>query len=140
MGRVLSKVLKEDLISVSSNNYPVMSELGLEAMSSHIRSMSCILFRITVSMNLCGGRRVVFRRIHTLLVPLSRSMQAVVIHNGTYLNLPLATPLTSCVLINAPQVGYIENEKYTFWEHNIMDQELSVTQDGESVIVGGYLN
>ena len=37
-----------------------------------------------------------------------------------------------------PQVGCIENEKEMFWEH--MDQELSATQDGESVIVGGYLN
>ena len=38
----------------------------------------------------------------------------------------------------APQVGYIENEKETFWEH--IDQELSATQDGESVIVGGHLH
>ena len=35
----------------------------------------------------------------------------------------------------APQVGCIENEKYTFWEH--LDQELSATPDDESVIVGG---
>ena len=39
---------------------------------------------------------------------------------------------------DAPQVGCIDNEKYTFWEH--LDQELSATPDGESVIVGGYLN
>ena len=38
----------------------------------------------------------------------------------------------------APQVGCIENEKQTYWEH--MDQELSATPDGESVIVGGHLN
>ena len=37
-----------------------------------------------------------------------------------------------------PQVGCIENEKEMFWEH--MDQELSATQDGESVIVGGDIN
>ena len=34
--------------------------------------------------------------------------------------------------------GRIENGKETLWEH--MDQELSATQDGESVIVGGDLN
>ena len=39
---------------------------------------------------------------------------------------------------SGPQVGCIENEKETFWLH--MDQELSATLDGESVIVGGYLN
>ena len=38
----------------------------------------------------------------------------------------------------SPHVGYIENEKETFWEH--MDQGLSATHDCESVIVGGYLN
>ena len=38
----------------------------------------------------------------------------------------------------APQVDCIENKKETFWEHT--DQELSATQDGESVIVGGYLS
>ena len=38
----------------------------------------------------------------------------------------------------APQVGCIENEKETFWQH--MDQELSATLDGDSVIVGGELN
>ena len=37
----------------------------------------------------------------------------------------------------APQVGCIENEKERFGK---MDQELSATLDGESVIVGGYLN
>ena len=37
-----------------------------------------------------------------------------------------------------PQVGCIGNEKEMFWEH--MDQELSATQDGESVIVGGDIN
>ena len=39
----------------------------------------------------------------------------------------------------APQVGCIDKEKETFWEH-IIDQELTATQDGESVLVGGYLN
>ena len=38
----------------------------------------------------------------------------------------------------APQVDCIENKKETFWKHT--DQERSATQDGESVIVGGYLN
>ena len=38
----------------------------------------------------------------------------------------------------AKQMGYIENEKETFLEH--MDQELSATQDCESVIVAGHLN
>ena len=38
----------------------------------------------------------------------------------------------------APQVGCIENEKTRVG--NIMDQELSATQDGESVVLGGYLN
>ena len=38
----------------------------------------------------------------------------------------------------APEMGCIEDEKETFWEH--MDQELSATPDGERVIVGGYLN
>ena len=35
-------------------------------------------------------------------------------------------------------MGCIENEKDTFWEH--MNQELSATPDGESVIVGEDLN
>ena len=79
VGILLSKELKEDLISVSRKSDPVMSiELGLEEMMVNI-------------------------------------MRAY-----------------------APQVGCIENEKETCWEH--MDQELSATQDGESVIVGGYLN
>ena len=38
----------------------------------------------------------------------------------------------------AQQMGCIENEKDTFWEH--IDQELSRTQDGESVIVVEELN
>ena len=33
---------------------------------------------------------------------------------------------------------FIKNEEETFWEH--LDQELSATQDGDSVTVGGYLN
>ena len=37
----------------------------------------------------------------------------------------------------APQVSCIENENTRFG--NIVDQELSATPDGESVIVGGYL-
>ena len=37
----------------------------------------------------------------------------------------------------APHVVCIENEKKK-WEQ--MDQDRSLTQDGESVIVGGYLN
>ena len=41
-------------------------------MPSHIRSMSCTLFRVTVSMTFCEGRRVVFRRVYTLHAPLSR--------------------------------------------------------------------
>ena len=39
---------------------------------------------------------------------------------------------------DAPQVGCIDKEKETFWVH--LDQELSATPDGESVIVGGDLN
>ena len=38
----------------------------------------------------------------------------------------------------APQVACIENEKESLWE--LTDQELSATQDGDSVIVGGDLN
>ena len=44
----------------------------------------------------------------------------------------------SILCADASQVCCIDNEKETFWEH--MDQELSATPDGESVIVGGYLN
>ena len=39
---------------------------------------------------------------------------------------------------DAPQMGCIDNEEETFWEH--LDQELSATLDRESVVVGGYLN
>ena len=79
VGIVLSKELKEDLISVSRKSDRVMSiGLGVEEMVVNIK---------------CDY---------------------------------------------APLVGCIENEKESFWEH--MDQELSATQDGESVIVGGYLN
>ena len=39
----------------------------------------------------------------------------------------------------APQVGCIENEKNRFG-NMYMDQELSATKDGASVIVGGYLH
>ena len=39
---------------------------------------------------------------------------------------------------DAPQMVCIDNEKEKFWEH--LDQELSATLDGESVVVGGYLN
>ena len=39
---------------------------------------------------------------------------------------------------SGPQVGCIENETNVLGTY--MDQELSATQDGESVIVGGYLN
>ena len=46
--------------------------------------------------------------------------------------------MVNIICVDAPQVGCIENEKETFWEH--MDQELSATTDGESVIIGGYLN
>ena len=35
-------------------------------------------------------------------------------------------------------MGCMDNEKETFWEH--IDQELTATQDGESVIGGGYQN
>ena len=41
-------------------------------MSSHIRSMCGTLFRVTVSMTFCGGGRLAFRRLYSLLVPLSR--------------------------------------------------------------------
>ena len=37
-------------------------------------------------------------------------------------------------------MGGAENEKETFWEHRPMDQNLGATQDGESMIVGGYVN
>ena len=46
--------------------------------------------------------------------------------------------MVNIICAYAPQMGCIEDEKETFWEH--MDQELSATQDGERVIVGGYLN
>ena len=51
---------------------------------------------------------------------------------------PIEIGLEEMVMCAAPQVGCIENEKETFWEHT--DQELSATQDGESAIVGGDLN
>ena len=66
------------LISTGTGSLPVRTSLCCEmsslwkAMPSHIRSMSCTLFQITVSMNFCGGRRVGFRRVHTMLAPLSR--------------------------------------------------------------------
>ncbi len=46
--------------------------------------------------------------------------------------------MVNIICAYAPQMGCIEDEKETFWEH--MDQELSATPDGERVIVGGYLN
>ena len=42
--------------------------------------------------------------------------------------------MVNSMCVYAPQGGCIENEKETCWEH-YMDQELSATQDGESVIV-----
>ena len=68
------------LISTGTGSLPVRTSLCLcceeysmwKAMSSHIRWMSCTLFRVTVSMTFCGGRRVVFRRVYTLLASLFR--------------------------------------------------------------------
>ena len=46
--------------------------------------------------------------------------------------------MVNIICAYAPQMGCLEDEQETFWEH--MDQELSATPDGERVIVGGYLN
>ena len=46
--------------------------------------------------------------------------------------------MVNIICAYAPQMGCLEDEKETCWEH--MDQELSATPDGERVIVGGYLN
>ena len=42
-------------------------------MSSYIRSMSCVLFSVTVNMAFWDSRLVVHRRVYTLLAPLARS-------------------------------------------------------------------
>ena len=71
-------VFDDDTPANLQGSLPVRTSLCCEmsslwkAMSSHIRSMSCTLFRVTVGMIFCGGRRVVFGRVHTLLAPLSR--------------------------------------------------------------------
>ena len=52
------------------------------------------------------------------------------------IELGLEEIVVNIMCVYAPQVGCIEIEKETVWDHI----ELSVTQDGESVIVGGYLN
>ena len=54
------------------------------------------------------------------------------------IELGLEEMVINILCVYAPQVGFIKNEEETFWEH--LDQELSATQDGDSVTVGGDLN
>ena len=79
------------------------------------------------------GNSILSNELHEDLINVSRKNDPVM-----SIELGLKEMVDNIMCAYAPQVGCIENEEETFWEH--MGQELSTTQDGESMIVGGDLH
>ena len=112
----------------------------MEGEQSEIVGGGCKLLRSVANeqeWNVVGIVGLLSNELKEDLISVSRKSDPVII-----IELGLKEMVVNIMCAYAPQMGYIENEKKTkkHFGNIIMDQQLSATQDGESMIVGVYLN